>query len=212
MALTALGLYTGRTAHMWSRGIALPFLDHGTRRRRGVSVTPRPLFTPRRKTRYPLYRRLGGPRGASGQVRKISPPPGFDSRTVQPVASRYTNWAISAHIMWYTNADILKCTLRNYSLVSSSGSLLTAYAQCNYCYHHHYHRHHHHHHHHHQLVTLHSQLHLIKHYEHSDARRDAYFITSAHTASIYIQIKACGALRQNTLTFTTTFCSCKILK
>jgi len=41
------------------------------------------------KIRYPLYRRLGGPQGRSGQVRKISPPPGFDPRTVQPVASRY---------------------------------------------------------------------------------------------------------------------------
>jgi len=29
-----------------SRGIALLFLDHGTRRGWGVSVTPRPLFTP----------------------------------------------------------------------------------------------------------------------------------------------------------------------
>ena len=45
------------------------------------------------KTRYPLYRRLGGPQGQSGQVRKISPPLGFDPRTVQPVASRYTNHA-----------------------------------------------------------------------------------------------------------------------
>ena len=40
----------------------------------GVSVTLRPLFTPG-ITRYPLYRRLGGPQGRSGQVRKISPPP-----------------------------------------------------------------------------------------------------------------------------------------
>ena len=45
------------------------------------------------KTRYPLYRRLGGPQGRSGQVRKISPPPDFDPRTVQPVASRYTDYA-----------------------------------------------------------------------------------------------------------------------
>ena len=45
------------------------------------------------KTQYQLYRRLGGPQGRSGQVRKISPPPGFDPRTVQPVASRYTDWA-----------------------------------------------------------------------------------------------------------------------
>ena len=49
------------------------------------------------KTRYPLYKRLGGPQGRSGWVRKISPPAGFDPRTVQPVASRYTDWAIPAH-------------------------------------------------------------------------------------------------------------------
>ena len=46
---------------------------------------------------YPLYRRLGGPQGRSGQVRKISPPPRFDPRTVQPVGSRYTDWSIPAH-------------------------------------------------------------------------------------------------------------------
>jgi len=50
-----------------------------------------PAALPPGKTRYPLYRRLGGPQGRSGQVRKISPPPGFDHRTIQPVASRYTN-------------------------------------------------------------------------------------------------------------------------
>ena len=33
------------------------------------------------------------PQGQSGQVRKISPPPGFDPRTVQLVASRYTDYA-----------------------------------------------------------------------------------------------------------------------
>ena len=49
------------------------------------------------KTRYALYRRLGGPQGPSGRVRKISLPPAFDPRTVHPVASRYTDWAILAH-------------------------------------------------------------------------------------------------------------------
>ena len=48
-------------------------------------------FTHRKETRYPLYRRSGGPQGRSGRVRKISPPPGFDPRTVQPVASRCTD-------------------------------------------------------------------------------------------------------------------------
>ena len=38
------------------------------------------------KTRYPLYRKLGGPQGQSWWVRKISPPPAFDSRNVQRVA------------------------------------------------------------------------------------------------------------------------------
>jgi hypothetical protein len=40
--------------------------------------------------------RLCGPQGRSGRVRKISPPPGFDPRTVQAVASRYTDCAILA--------------------------------------------------------------------------------------------------------------------
>jgi hypothetical protein len=44
-----------------------------------------------------MYRRLGGPQGRSGRVRKISPPPGFGPRTFQPVASRYNEYAIPAH-------------------------------------------------------------------------------------------------------------------
>ena len=54
-------------------------------------------LTPPRKTRYSLSRRLGGPQGRSGQVGKISTPPGCDPRTVQSVTSRYTDWAIPAH-------------------------------------------------------------------------------------------------------------------
>jgi len=42
---------------------------------------------------YPLYRRLGEPQEHSDRVGKISPPPGFDSLTLQPVASRYTYYA-----------------------------------------------------------------------------------------------------------------------
>jgi hypothetical protein len=48
------------------------------------------------KTRYPLYRStmytgLAGTQGRSGEVRRMSPPPGFDPRTVQPVGSRYSD-------------------------------------------------------------------------------------------------------------------------
>ena len=43
------------------------------------------------RTRYPLYKRLVGLWVQPGRVRKISPPAGLDPRTVQPVASRYTD-------------------------------------------------------------------------------------------------------------------------
>ena len=56
-----------------------------------------PAALPPGKTGYPLYRRLGGHQGRSGRVRKISTPLRFDPRTVQPVASRYTDRAIVAH-------------------------------------------------------------------------------------------------------------------
>ena len=60
--------------------------------------TQAPAALPPGKTRYPLYRRLDVPQGRSGRVRKISPPPWFDPWTVQPVTSRYTDWAVPAHI------------------------------------------------------------------------------------------------------------------
>ena len=55
---------TGRTAHRGSRGIALLFHDHSTRRGWGVSVTPRPLFTPG-KDPVPIVQEAGW---APGQV------------------------------------------------------------------------------------------------------------------------------------------------
>jgi hypothetical protein len=61
-----------------SRGIALPcFYTTALEGVRGQRHAPAAL--PPEKTRYPLYWRLGGPQGRSGQVRKISPPPGFNS-------------------------------------------------------------------------------------------------------------------------------------
>jgi hypothetical protein len=38
-----------------------------------------------------------GPRSLWTGAENLAPPPGFDPRTVQPVASRYTDWAIPAH-------------------------------------------------------------------------------------------------------------------
>ena len=68
-------------------GIAL-YTDGG-----GESITRPGRFIPWKECLHPLYRRLVGPQNRSGQVQKISPPPGYDPRTVQHVASRYTDYA-----------------------------------------------------------------------------------------------------------------------
>ena len=90
----ALRLCTGRTAHRGSRGIALLFHDHGTRRGWGDSVMPRPLFTPE-KDPVPIVQEAGWAPGPvwTGAENLPPPPPGFDPWTVQPVASRYTDYA-----------------------------------------------------------------------------------------------------------------------
>jgi hypothetical protein len=64
----------------------------------GGKLTPGPgRFIPGKETRYPFGRRLGGPQGGSGPVRKISLLPKFDPRSDPPVASRYTDWAVPAY-------------------------------------------------------------------------------------------------------------------
>ena len=60
-----------------------------------------PAALPPGKARYLLYRRLDGPQGQSGWVWKISPPPGFDPQTIQPIASCYTDCAIPAILEFY---------------------------------------------------------------------------------------------------------------
>ena len=101
------------------------------------------LLTPR-KTQYPLYRKLGGPQCRSGTVRKISPPPGFDPRTVQSVASRYTDCAIPDHL-WRLKNKIkdswrhypAKATIINTERILPGNSLhprLEAQGWANYCF------------------------------------------------------------------------------
>ena len=61
-----------------------------------------PIALPPGMTRLLLYKKLGGPQGRSERMRIISPPPEFDPRIIQPVASRYTDCATgSIHITFY---------------------------------------------------------------------------------------------------------------
>jgi hypothetical protein len=65
-----------------SGGIAQLFLNRGTRRGCVVSITPRPPLPQER----PGIHCTGGWVGPGAGA-----PPGFDPRTFQPVASRYTD-------------------------------------------------------------------------------------------------------------------------
>jgi hypothetical protein len=72
----------------------------------------------------PLYISLGGLQGRFRRVRKISPPPGFDPETFQPVASRHTVFAIPTRLPDY---KYFICSLAQYylhlSYIISSGPL-----------------------------------------------------------------------------------------
>ena len=60
-----------------------------------VKATPRPLYPLERSSTHCIGCRVG-PRAGLDGCGKSRPPPGFDSRTAQPVASRYTDRAIPA--------------------------------------------------------------------------------------------------------------------
>jgi len=110
----ALRLCADRTAHRGSTDVALLFLDHSTRRGGGsTSRLCRSLLSG--KTRCPLYRRLGGPQGRSGKVRKISPTPELRSPD-RPVRSQsLCRLRYPAH-------------MRQYSLVEISGLVDVCYS------------------------------------------------------------------------------------
>jgi hypothetical protein len=81
--------------HWWEEEVWLCPYSTSTLEGGGWPAPHPDRFTPKKETRCPLYRRLSGLWDRAGRIRKISPPMGFESRTVQPVARRYTDWAIS---------------------------------------------------------------------------------------------------------------------
>ena len=86
--------YRPGVAQRVGRGIALLFRARVTRR---VSSTPRPHFTPGKEMVTILQ-----------EGRKISSPPESD-RTVQPVVSRYTDWATRPTIYIYIYIYLCVC-------------------------------------------------------------------------------------------------------
>jgi len=68
-------------------------MTNGTRRGRGVSVTPRPLFTPGKDPVPIVQEAEWAPGPVWTGAENLAPHREFDPRTVQPVASRYTDYA-----------------------------------------------------------------------------------------------------------------------
>jgi hypothetical protein len=85
-------------AQRGGRGIAPTHLQPSTRRRWVVSTALRPLY--RRKDPVPIVQEAEWASGTVGMAQKFSPPPGFNTWTVQPVASHYTGYAVLANGDW----------------------------------------------------------------------------------------------------------------
>jgi hypothetical protein len=88
-----------------------PLFNFGTRCVGGQRHAPATL--PPGETQYPFYRRFIGAGFRSGRMRKTSPPPKLEARTVEPVASCYADCAIPAAMLEL--GDISHFVLRQFS-------------------------------------------------------------------------------------------------
>jgi len=107
----ALRLCTGRTARRGSRGIALLFLDHGTRRGWGVSVTRQPLFTPR-KDPVPIVQEAGWAPGPVWTGAESLTPTGIRYPDRPARSQSLYRLSYPAHIGEYYFSQISFCEVR----------------------------------------------------------------------------------------------------
>ena len=103
--------YRPGVAQRVGRGIALLFHDRGTRRGWVVSSTPRPHFTSG-KDAVPIVQEARWVPGRCARAENLVPT-GIRSRTVQPVVSRYTNWATRPTKYIYT---LWICVIQGWNL------------------------------------------------------------------------------------------------
>jgi len=99
----ALRLCTDRTAYRGSRGVALLLLDHGIIKGWGVSVTPRPLFTPGKEP-VPIVQEAGWAPGPVWTGAEISPPTGIRSPDRPARSQSLYRLSYPAHVCWNPKA------------------------------------------------------------------------------------------------------------
>jgi len=114
--------YRPGVAQRVGRGIALLFHDRGTKSGWVVSITPRSHFTPG-KDPVPILQEAGWAPGLVWTGAENLVLTGIPSRTVQPVVTRYTNWATrptySFEVLFSTNNPSTPTTYEEYLLFSN---------------------------------------------------------------------------------------------
>ena len=113
---------------MVGRGITVLFHDRGTRRGWVASANPRLLYLQERHGTHFIGGWVGPRAGLDG--REILSPPGFDPRTVQPVNSRYTDWATQLTILLGTNVYIAFDTwsdVQNFKIKKNNNNKIYAF-------------------------------------------------------------------------------------
>ena len=124
------GKLISKQPRLWprgSRGIALLFQDLGTRRGWVVSSTPRPRFTPG-KNPVPIVQEARWAPGPVWTGEKSRPPPGFDPRTVQPVAQSLYRLSYPTHSLHVSTAISYACSYSPYLEAVYSEIYYTLYA------------------------------------------------------------------------------------
>jgi hypothetical protein len=108
-------LWHAMKAQRSSTGKAVLFLTSALDGVGGWCHAPAALFP--RMARYPLYKGPGMPHGRSGRLREILPAPGFDPQTIRSVASRYTDYTISAHTVITLGRKLLQKNILTFPLL-----------------------------------------------------------------------------------------------
>ena len=125
----ALRLCTGRTAYRGSRGIALLFHDHGTRRGWGISVKPRPFFTPG-KDPVPIVQEAGWAPGLVWTGAENLAPTGIRSPDRPARSQSLYRLRYSAHAHEMQNNNVCKSNDVQASTGRSSGWTGSQWKKC----------------------------------------------------------------------------------
>jgi hypothetical protein len=127
----ALRLCTGHTAYKGSRGIALPFHDHGTRTEWGVSVTLRPLSTPG-KDPVPIVQEAGCATGPVWPGAENFVLIGIRSPDLPSCSQSLYRLPYPAHLFFYVCFNSLHVSSNLVLIIRRINCINTTYGMCHF--------------------------------------------------------------------------------